>query len=271
MDYLYTLMALAMVSVSVHGFSLEGNAVLSREKRQTGASCISSCRGLPNGDYQSCVSCRFYATCDNGLLRDRRECPPRQIWDDNLKQCEFNSPTCTLPTSMTTTSATTTSATTTIPTSPTPFVNPCITSCSGRSTGNYQWCQTCKKYLTCTSNNMYVRDCPPFLMWDNNKQRCEETSTTCVEPTTTTSATTTSATTTSATTTSPTTTSPTPYVNPCITSCSGRVDGDYQSCVSCNVYATCFQGHLRDNRPCPAATSWDDNLKQCTGLSTTCF
>ncbi|XP_046572103.1 keratin-associated protein 9-2-like [Haliotis rubra] len=244
---------------------------LSRDKRSTGAACITSCSGRTNGDYQSCVSCRFYATCDNGLLRDRRECPSGQIWDDSLKQCEITSATCTVPTSMTTTSATTTSATTTSQTSPTPFVNPCITSCTGRTAGDYQWCQTCKKYVTCVNNVMMVRDCPPTLVWDNNSNRCETTSTTCVEPSTTTSATTTSATTTSATTTSATTTSATSYVNPCITSCVGQSNGNHQSCDSCNQFATCNSGVFTDNRPCPAATSWDDNEKECVGLSTTCF
>ncbi|XP_067667423.1 uncharacterized protein [Haliotis asinina] len=265
----YTLMVLA---VSTHCFVVRGNIPgLSRGKRSTGPDCITSCRGRPNGNYQSCVSCRFYATCDNGLLRDRRECPPGLIWDDSLKLCEISSPTCTVPTSMTTTSPTTTSATTTSQTSPTPFVNPCITSCTGQSIGNYQYCQTCKKFLTCVNNVKVVQDCPPSLVWDNNSKRCEITSTTCVEPSTPTSATTTSATTTSATTTSATTTSPTPYVNPCITSCIGQSNGNFQSCVSCNVFATCDSGVFVDSRPCPASTSWDDKAKECVGLSTTCF
>ena len=47
-------------------------------------------------------------------------------------------------------------------------------------------------------------------------------------------------------------------------------DGDYQSCLSCDVYLTCSNGLTYDNRPCPADLVWDDNLKRCEWTSSTC-
>ena len=64
----------------------------------TGASCITSCNGRSNGDYQSCIGCDVYATCSNGYLYDERPCAPGGlVWDDNVKRCEWESATCTQP------------------------------------------------------------------------------------------------------------------------------------------------------------------------------
>ncbi len=56
----------------------------------------------------------------------------------------------------------------------------------------------------------------------------------------------------------------------CISSCTGLSDGDYQSCLGCHVYASCSNERLYDNRPCPAGLVWDDHLKRCEWVSTTC-
>lgn len=56
----------------------------------------------------------------------------------------------------------------------------------------------------------------------------------------------------------------------CITSCESLPDGDYQSCLSCQVYASCFGGQFIDNRPCPAGLSWDNEKKECVLESSTC-
>eukprot|EP01083_Nonionella_stella_P022698 62750_1 len=56
----------------------------------------------------------------------------------------------------------------------------------------------------------------------------------------------------------------------CITNCTGESDGDYQSCIGCNVYATCSNDVIYDNRPCPAGLFWDDSSKRCEWTSTTC-
>ena len=47
-------------------------------------------------------------------------------------------------------------------------------------------------------------------------------------------------------------------------------DGDYQSCLGCDVYATCSNELLYDERPCPANLVWDDNAKRCEYESATC-
>ena len=56
----------------------------------------------------------------------------------------------------------------------------------------------------------------------------------------------------------------------CVISCTGLPNGDYQSCQGCNVYATCSNSILYDNRPCPADLVWDDDRKRCELTSTTC-
>jgi len=62
----------------------------------------------------------------------------------------------------------------------------------------------------------------------------------------------------------------------CITSCrdannKNLKNGEYQSCKSCNVYASCWDGAIMDNRPChPATLVWDDNVKRCEWVSDTC-
>eukprot|EP01084_Bolivina_argentea_P162317 282502_1 len=60
----------------------------------------------------------------------------------------------------------------------------------------------------------------------------------------------------------------------CISSnadCTGRADGDYHSCISCNVYASCWgEGtQITDNRPCALThdgtgrLEYDANLGWC--------
>ena len=56
----------------------------------------------------------------------------------------------------------------------------------------------------------------------------------------------------------------------CVSDCNGMQNGDYQSCLSCDVYLTCSNGLTYDNRPCPADLVWDDNLKRCEWTSSTC-
>ncbi|XP_025082915.1 uncharacterized protein LOC112557334 [Pomacea canaliculata] len=56
--------------------------------------CLASCKGVPDGDYQSCFSCHFYITCSNGFLWDNRPCPSNLVWDDLLQMCVHVSTTC---------------------------------------------------------------------------------------------------------------------------------------------------------------------------------
>eukprot|EP01084_Bolivina_argentea_P316325 548293_1 len=48
----------------------------------------------------------------------------------------------------------------------------------------------------------------------------------------------------------------------CITDCEGKDDGNYHSCLSCNVYATCWGGgYITDNRPCASPQPGDPLLE----------
>jgi len=161
--------------------------VYCRKKRAcshgTGPTCITSCRGRTNGDYQSCKGCDVYATCSNGLLRDERPCAPGGlVWDDKKKRCERTSTTCGTGPS--------------VPIDPPrPPIDPpgpstsepidpprpsCIKSCVGLANGDYQSCKGCRVYATCSNGHLTdKRPCPSDLVWDDNVKRCEWKSTTC--------------------------------------------------------------------------------------------
>ena len=57
----------------------------------------------------------------------------------------------------------------------------------------------------------------------------------------------------------------------CVSSCEDKEDGDYQSCKSCGVYASCVAGKLFDERPCPSGLRWDNIAKKCLRRSRTCW
>lgn len=56
--------------------------------------CVSDCKGLTTGDYQSCKSCKVYVTCDFGVMIPDRPCPNDLVWDDIAKECWYSSRTC---------------------------------------------------------------------------------------------------------------------------------------------------------------------------------
>lgn len=139
----------------------------------------------------------------------------------------------------------------------------CVTSCEGRKDGDYQSCRGCNVYATCANGILYdERQCTPSapgappLVWDDTLKRCEYNSETCK------------------TCGSNINKSSVVGTGPaCITSCAGRLDGDYQSCKGCKVYASCSSGSLSDERPCAPSNPplvWDDKEKRCERESTTC-
>ncbi|KAI0241966.1 hypothetical protein LSAT2_015438 [Lamellibrachia satsuma] len=57
----------------------------------------------------------------------------------------------------------------------------------------------------------------------------------------------------------------------CVSSCEGKANDQYQSCLSCNSYVSCYDGMIHDNQPCPRGLIWDDVKKYCDWTSTTCI
>ncbi|KAL3884579.1 hypothetical protein ACJMK2_024711 [Sinanodonta woodiana] len=55
----------------------------------------------------------------------------------------------------------------------------------------------------------------------------------------------------------------------CVSSCVGKINGDYQYCPDCRKYVACSNGY-KHIMPCPAKLVWDDNLKRCEWMSSTC-
>ncbi|XP_067673175.1 uncharacterized protein [Haliotis asinina] len=116
--------------------------------------CVSTCAGRPTGDYQSRNGCNVYATCVNGYICDNRPCVAGTVWDDTLKRCEMTSTTCP--------------------------PNPCVTSCNGLVSGDYQSCNGCNVYVTCNAGHLIDnRPCPSTLVWDDSLRACARTSSTC--------------------------------------------------------------------------------------------
>ncbi|XP_045170461.2 zinc metalloproteinase/disintegrin-like [Mercenaria mercenaria] len=56
--------------------------------------CITSCKGVRDGEYQSCRGCHVYASCNDNVLMDGRPCQRKLLWSDDLKRCEYSSNTC---------------------------------------------------------------------------------------------------------------------------------------------------------------------------------
>ena len=61
----------------------------------TGPSCVTSCRGRANRDFQSCAGCDVFVTCSNSAKYDM-DCPAGLVWDDEIMRCEWQSTTCVL-------------------------------------------------------------------------------------------------------------------------------------------------------------------------------
>ena len=55
----------------------------------------------------------------------------------------------------------------------------CVRSCTRRQDGDYQSCESCHKYITCTSGKIVHRPCAGSTVWDDNIKKCEWKSTTC--------------------------------------------------------------------------------------------
>lgn len=203
--------------------------------------CVSDCRGLDNGDYASCLSCSFYATCVNGIIYDGRPCPAGLTWDDINKMCTYESPTCK--------EVQAEEPVTPVPASPTTEVarrsasdHSCIRSCTGVPDGDYHSCLGCNHYATCLQGVFITRRCSlKDTVWDDKYKMCLSRSQTC-KPS-----------------------------RICVeNNCRGVPDGDYQSCAGCDYYSTCLMGVFIDKRQCLKGTVWDNKYKICLTSSNTC-
>ena len=72
----------------------------------TGTQCltraVSSCVGLPDGDYQACEGCTYYHSCSNGLIAADRQCAKKTdgtklVWVTEKQargHCDWTGSTC---------------------------------------------------------------------------------------------------------------------------------------------------------------------------------
>ncbi|XP_048250925.1 mucin-2-like isoform X1 [Haliotis rufescens] len=222
--------------------------------------CVSDCSSKSDGFYQSCQGCDVYVRCVNKQITDNNPCPPRTVWNDNIKFCDSSSPTCHETTTTSTVAPTTTpvqtTPTTTQPTT-TPTPKPTTTPTPQPTT-----IPTPKPTSAPTPRPTTIPTPKP-------------TTAPTPRPTTVPTPTPTTTTTTTSSTVPPTTPTPTKPVQmpqpwPCVSDCNGVPNGDYQSCRGCNIYITCSSGLTYDGFKCPASTVWNNDAKYCDYTSPTC-
>jgi len=121
----------------------------------------------------------------------------------------------------------------------------CVESCTGLQDKNYQSCDTCNGFVSCSAGQRFDMQCPGDTVWNNDLKNCEATSPTCVQETTTSASTV------------------------CVSNCNNHQDGYFASCDSCNAYVICSGGTIY-NMACAAGLEWDDAAKNCAWESSTC-
>lgn len=252
----------------------------------TGNGCITasaaSCLNLPDGDYQACEDCTVYHSCSGGVNWANRPCPytnylglrGKLVWKQITRGsgfCDYTSNTCTECVNSGSggtgggsggSGGSSGSCTST--------GSGCITasagSCLSRPDGDYQACEGCTFYHSCSGGvNWANRPCPATntgglhgkLVWrktGTNSGYCDYSSTTCTE----------CVSGGSSVTDKPPNSGCTSTGSRCIsatTSCSGLADGDYQACEGCTFYHSCAAGVNWSNRPCPVTNQGGINGK----------
>ena len=59
----------------------------------------------------------------------------------------------------------------------------CRTNCTDVDDGDYQSCESCVEYISCSGGQPTVTHCNNNQTWDDNQKRCQSAdSTTCLEP-----------------------------------------------------------------------------------------
>ena len=201
----------------------------------TGITCIRNCTGMTDNEYQLCHNCTSYGTCNHGTLTVEH-CPAGQVWDNyEPKGCSDTSHTCTECYEHVTCESTGPS---------------CITDCTGFANGNYQMCSRCSAYVICSSGQAIMSFCPSETYWDDNQLGCFSTSDTCRQCDSPNKCTSTG--------------------EDCVVRCNGLDDGYYQACANCSYYIHCVGGHTEYERCSPSSWYWDQTVRSCLPVSTTC-
>merc|ERR1712117_561121 len=134
--------------------------------------CVSSCKSMKDGDYQSCKRCDGFVKCANERLFEMDCAEGGLVWDDEIKRCEWESSTCQAP-------STNTEGSTNNKKNKNKNAS-CVSSCAGMPDGDYQSCSTCSGFVKCSNERLFNMDCAAGgLSWDDKKKRCEWESQTC--------------------------------------------------------------------------------------------
>merc|ERR1719414_2378965 len=205
---------------------------------QASSTCVSSCRGKKDGDYQHCEDCDKFVKCANGYLWEI-ECPDGLVWDQSIKQCTWESTTCPARE---------------ISTFKKNKKTNCVSSCKNKKDGDYQSCKRCDGFVKCSGGRLFEMDCAAGgLKWDDKKKRCEWESSTCPAKNN-----------------NKNKNKNKNKVGSCVSSCTKMKDGDYQSCKRCDGFVKCNGGRLFEMDCAAGGLVWDDKVKRCEWESSTC-
>ncbi|ELU08717.1 hypothetical protein CAPTEDRAFT_212380 [Capitella teleta] len=204
----------------------------------TGPSCThNDCTGLNNGPNQICDNCTSYVVCEGEQLVSMQHCPEGLFWHNlEPKGCVAESQTCVECFDLAYCNTTGPS---------------CISSCEQvEEDGIYQSCDNCVQFIQCASgfgDHMY---CPLGTYYDDNRQGCIETSSTCLH-------------------------CADPDVcestgEDCVRRCVGVEDGFYQACTNCTSYVQCNNNAIYYQACEPAHWVWDGSVSACLPSSNTC-
>ncbi|GFR80767.1 transposable element Tcb2 transposase [Elysia marginata] len=123
--------------------------------------CVTSCTGLPSGDFANCNNCSSYFRCDGVTAGQLKECSPTLSFNPDTAQCDLQANVICATTSATSMSSpdspqsqtsrpsqqsVTSGSTMTSRSSPTVF---CLTSCGSIWAGRFPDCNDCTKYWSC--------------------------------------------------------------------------------------------------------------------------
>lgn len=195
----------AVVLLSSVGLLLIISTGIDATCSSTGSGCLSAgsgaCKGLPDGDYQSCSDCTSYHSCVGGYLYANRLCPDtntgglrgKLIWQQTTSRnkgiCVYSSSSCTecvqqrrsnLIDALAVESR---SSCDTGTASNTPCLKSNDDSCAVLRYGDFQACESCTVYHSCYDGIIYPnRPCPAGLVWVTEKLgigHCDWSSSTC--------------------------------------------------------------------------------------------
>merc|ERR1712038_1511764 len=130
--------------------------------------CVSSCKSMKDGDYQSCKRCDGFVKCANERLFEMDCAEGGLVWDDRIKRCEWESSTCSSNSdsgsnsdngSNSDSSSNSDSGSGNSDSGSNSQDGVCVSSCKSMKDGDYQSCKRCDGFVKCANERLFEMDC----------------------------------------------------------------------------------------------------------------